>query len=407
MSLRLLCLLVCLGCVPPLAAAEDEGAPDLAPAFEAAASVRRKLPMPLPNKALRFEGDVVIDKIWAGEVKYTAQATMFARKPVWQVTEDVFIDYGGVETRVKRKFHLAKDLSLMGGNLERTREGRGASLVFARSADGFRVIRTEKSEVGNGETQTFEVTARKDATYGRVAQLLFLRACPAGEKTTFALPTVSFDELVVEPPEEATVPEADPTVVSIRGDGTFDTAGKARKSWIAATRRGKAEFDIHLDPESRALIGIVAKTTSAHVVPKGAAGERVTLDEEKPAKSWKQAFLKFGYGYHMARKKLLAEAFHWDTMYAYETEVAKSWPTSRPVEEFKEAWIAEFIANSKHRPRVDTERLLSMTLATGKAQKKGDDRIVFAAHANFGGGTQRTYHLQKIDGLWYIVRVDF
>ena len=104
-------------------------------------------------------------------------------------------------------------------------------------------------------------------------------------------------------------------------------------------------------------------------------------EEEKPATTWQQAFLKFGYGYHMAREKLLAQAFHWETMYEYETNVAKSWPTDKPVEDFKRAWIGEFIANSLHRPRSDTQRLLSMTLATGKPKKKGDDKVIFAAHA--------------------------
>jgi len=407
MPFRVLCLVACLVLTAPLVSAEDDAAADLTTAFKTADAIRTKLPMPLPNKALRFEGDIVINKVWAGEVKYTAQATKFARKAVWQVTEEVYIDFGGVETRVKGKFHLAQDLSLMWGNLERLREGRGASLVFARSATGFRVLRTEKTEAGSGETKTFDVAAQKNATFGRVAQLLFLRAVPESAKKTFALPTVAFDALATAAPKKASIPEADPTVLETKGKGRYDAAGKAQPSWVTATRRGKVEFDVHLAPKTRTLIGVVAKTTSAHIVPKGAAGERVTLDEEKPSKTWQQAFLKFGYGYHMAREKLLAEAFHWETMHEYESTVAKSWPAERSVEEFKQAWIKEFVAQSLHRPRSDTERLLSMTLATGKPQKKGDDKVIFAAHANFGGGTQRTYHLQRIEGLWYIVRVDF
>ena len=36
-----------------------------------------------------------------------------------------------------------------------------------------------------------------------------------------------------------------------------------------------------------------------------------------------------------------------------------------------------------------------------------EDKVVFAAHANFGGGTQRTYYLERRDGFWAIARIEF
>ena len=66
----------------------------------------------------------------------------------------------------------------------------------------------------------------------------------------------------------------------------------------------------------------------------------------------------------------------------------------------------EFLTESKHRSQADTDSLLLGTLQTGTATEKGDDTVVFAAAAQFGGGVQRTYHLKRIEGVWYIVRID-
>jgi len=74
---------------------------------------------------------------------------------------------------------------------------------------------------------------------------------------------------------------------------------------------------------------------------------------------------------------------------------------------FKQAWIDEFVNQSKHRSIHDTRRLLSLTLGTGKVKKQTRDEIVFAAHKNFGGGIQRTYHLRCKEGIWGIIRIDY
>ncbi len=71
------------------------------------------------------------------------------------------------------------------------------------------------------------------------------------------------------------------------------------------------------------------------------------------------------------------------------------------------AWVAEFMAGSQHRDVPATRRLLSMTFSTGKVKKQTDDEVVFWAHPNFGGGTQRTYFFKKIDGRWGLWRIDY
>ena len=194
------------------------------------------------------------------------------------------------------------------------------------------------------------------------------------------------------------------------GNATWKIAEDAKSSVETARVRfepGGTAWDLHLSRDFKRLIAMESTTGPVRIVPAGMGGERVTADPRAEATTWKQAFLKFGFGYHMARKELLADAFHWPLMYEHEVKALKRWPAERPVAEFKDAWIAEFVAGSKHRDVPATRRLLSMTLATGKLKKQTDDEVVFWAHPNFGGGTQRTYYLKKIDGRWGIWRIDF
>ena len=81
--------------------------------------------------------------------------------------------------------------------------------------------------------------------------------------------------------------------------------------------------------------------------------------------------------------------------------------TRAEIAAFKKAWIQEFVNQSLHRDVPATRRLLAMTLATGKIKKQTDDEVVFWAHPNFGGGTQRTYYLKKVDDRWGIWKIVF
>jgi len=195
--------------------------------------------------------------------------------------------------------------------------------------------------------------------------------------------------------------------LTAKGRHAWGEGDKARKSWVVEARQGKSVFTLHLTPDRQALIGIRVQGGAGDIVPRGEGGERLTVKPDEPAATWKEAFLKFGFGYHLPRASLLAAAFHWDAMYEHETKVLKRWDAQRPVEDFKKAWIAEFVKQSKNRSIHDARRLLSMTLATGKIKKQTKDEIVFAAHKNFGGGVQRTYYLRCKDGVWGITRIDF
>jgi hypothetical protein len=97
--------------------------------------------------------------------------------------------------------------------------------------------------------------------------------------------------------------------------------------------------------------------------------------------------------------------FHWETWRDHEV-ASGSWPKDRPVAEFRKEWITALTEGSAHRSRAETDELLRRMLASGRPEPKGSDGMLFHAHPQFGGGVQRDYHLRRIEGVWYIVRID-
>jgi hypothetical protein len=390
-------LLLLLALNAPCAGAQPE-------ALERAAAVRAKLPAPGPTTTIDFEGDLVINGLWAGETQFTLRAAKVGTQVVWRMTEQTFVDWQGKETRTKTILHLGQDLSILSGSSERKVEADTVTLVITRTPEGFLLQRRAKTGDDWGEAEMLEMAAPAGTTHGVAALLLFLRALPADERRPHAFPRVDAWPYQGEP---AAVPTA--TLEPV-GPATFGEGKGKRKSWSATLAfEGQPPITFHLTPDRQALLGgrrVDGKVT-LDVVPRGEGGQRVRLEDEKPAATWKEAFLKFGYGYHQARRDLLSVAFHWEGFFEHETKVLKRWPAERPLADFKQAWIDEFCAQSKHRSDKDAKRLLDMTLATGKVKKQTATAVVFAAHANFGGGTQRTYYLEKRDGVWGIVRIDF
>lgn len=395
------------------AAPPASGEPEDDPGHAAARAVRRALPAPSPAAALSFQGDLVIDALWAGEVTYAARATKFGGDTLWHVSEDVFIDVGGAELHYKAAYHLAADLTLRSGSASCRHRGIEVSAFFARKAEGITLMRTIKPPSGAGKTEKLELDVPADATTGRVAVLLFLRGVDATKKDAppaYTLPRFPLFEHTTHPATQAGAPAraVPPPEIDLVLRGRRPAQDPQQgEDWLVDATRGEQTVRLFLDPTTKALRRSDGGKGRLSIVPRGEGGERIRTDEEKPATTWKQAFLKFGFGYHMARKGLIEDAFHWPSMYAYETEVARSWDENRPLDAFKAAWVGEFLSQSLRRTRAATERLLSMTLATGTVREQTQDTVVFAAHANFGGGVQRTYHLKRVDGLWYLWRIDF
>ena len=382
----------------PFLAAPLEAAPD---AEATGKSVRAALPEPRPDRAFQFEGDVVVKELWAGTVKIAARARRFGRKPMWEVVEDVFIDWGGSEVRWKTKLHLGRDLRLSGGTIEIRSKNVTVSKVFGPGKKGLEVgIRRRKGD-GPDRGKTRQLKAPEDVIGGLAALVLLLRGVGEDGPKSLSVPWLDPGRGI---DDDAQVGRAQ---ITVKGARKFGSGKRARESRLYTIETPRGTMQLHLEPDGRNLIGAEGPAPDEHIVPKGWVGMSAQFDENAPARTWQAAFLKFGYGYHMANAVWLEAAFHWDRMHRYESEVAKSWPSDKPVAEFKKAWIKEFVANSKHRSRFDTERLLNMTLASGKVKEQTDERVVFAAHKNFGGGVQRTYHLEAVKGVWGIVRIDF
>ncbi len=373
-------------------------------AAKAASAVRAKLPAPNPGISVSYHGDLVIGDLWAGEVHLGAKLAKLGRQYVWRITEDTYMDWQGGETRVKLMLHADKRLAILSGTYERSDREGAISLVFSRSEKGFDVQRrTRKGKAAWGKTESLTMQAAPQPMGGLPSLLMFLRAAgPAKKAVDYRLPVVRESAWkMVESAEPAT------TLLACRGPGTWKRGKKSFETSVVRYNPGGTTWDLHLSRDHRKLIAMVSTTGPVQIIPAGMAGDRVAADPREPATTWKKAFLKFGFGYHMARESLLADAFHWPVMYEYEVKTLKRWDKNSPVADFKKAWIAEFIKGSLHRDTPATRRLLSMTLATGKVKKETATDVVFWAHPNFGGGTQRTYHFRNVDGVWGIWRIDF
>jgi len=389
-------LLLVLSLPAPTRAGED------AAAKARAAKVIAALPDPTPAISIAYEGDLIIDGLWAGELDLAARIAKLGSQWVWRVTETSFLDWQGGEVREVVMLHLGRDLAILSGTYERSAGGETVSLGFSRSEAGFDVVRRTKQGETWGEAEKLTMKAPPGAAGTGGAALLFLRALKPAKGVTYALPWVPNPSW--KSPEAATNEE--PLRLTLAGEGTYERAKQHFDTSRVELANGETSWLLNLSRDHRKLISMVSKNGPVEIVPRGLGGERITADPAQAATTWKRAFLKFGFGYHMARKPLLEEAFHWDAMYEHETKVLGRWPADRPLEEFKQAWIDEFVANSKHRDVEGTRRLLAMTLATGTVTKETDDEVVFRAHPNFGGGTQRTYYLRKQDGVWGIVRIE-
>jgi hypothetical protein len=366
-------------------------------------ALRAALPDPTPAIAYDYVGDLVLGGLWAGETRYTAKVAKVGRQSVWRVTEDTYIDHAGAETRIRLLAHLKPDLSILSGTYTRSEKEVTTTLAFSRGGSGLLVQRRVERKGADPASDLVQLAIDPGATTGIGALLLFLRAGPQKGKPAYRLPWISnetFDALDpdVRPPD---------LTMRVEGAGTLTVGNTEHKAWTVSCTAGANTFTCALAPDRRSLLGMRNAAAAVDVVPRGEGGERLSVQADEPARTWKDAFLKFGFGYHLPRRTLLQAAFHWEDMYEYETKVLKRWDAGRPLSEFQAAWVEEFVQQSKNRSVQDARRLLSMTLGTGTLTHKGEDAVVFAAHANFGGGVQRTYYLSKKDGVWGITRIEF
>jgi hypothetical protein len=384
------------------ACAEEDPA---AAARAAGAQVRASLPDPKDAGPFLFEGDLVIAGEAAGSVRYAAEPAVHEGQRVWEVAEDVAQTFGGSKARSGTTLTLTRDLTLLEGEITRRTADDFLRLKFQRTADGFSVERTVSSAEKEPTTTTTTVAAPANATYGRTALALFLRGAPKKASARYVLPWFSPEAATRKPGDHDPTPDAEMRL-QVQGGATFAPIGDGCPSWAATAESGGRAWELHFTPEDRKLLGVVGRVPPVHVVPLGKAPPATRTDMEAPATSWRAAFLKFGRGYHMGVEEWLDAAFHWPSFHAHESSLEGGWPKEKPVEEFRTAWLAEFMKSSPRRTRSGADELLSMTLATGNVTEETSDKVVFAAHPEFGGGVQRTYPSRKIDDVWRLTRID-
>jgi hypothetical protein len=277
---------------------------------------------------------------------------------------------------------------------------------FTREGGQFAIDRTVSGvDKPNPESSKLSVDAPADATYGNTALALFLRHAPKKASARYAVSWFAPDLAGLKRGDHDPAPSTEARI-EVLGGASFEASGQPCPTWAALVEHDGRTRELHFAPDDRAMIGILGRVPPVHVVPKGTAPPATKSDVDAPANSWRAAFLKFGRGYHMAVEEWLDAAFHWPSFYEYETSLPGGWPKEKPVDEFKKAWIEEFLKNSKHRPRSQADQLLQGTLMTGTVKEETADKVVFAAHPEYGGGVQRTYHFAKIDGVWYLTRID-
>lgn len=390
---------------PKGGAASEAGSKDL---LERAAKVRAKLPAPVepeegkPSLDFGFEGDLVASGENTGSVRVKVDVGTFRDQPIWLSTEEVVDDFGGSHTVTESTLYLARDLTLLKGEWSRTSPDRSVQLTFVRDGDGFEVSREITMGAITPVMSKIRLAAPAGATYGRGAQLLFLRHA-GPEAASYALPLVPLDAAVPAANEHEAVPETDPLRIEVVGAAKYGTGKATRDAWLAKLSQGRRASEAYFVPKTRDLIGIdYVMPPGIRIVPKGEGGAKPVYEDDKPATTWKAAFLKFGHGYHLAVEKWIIAAIHWETMLAHEIAIGE-WPKDTALADFRKAYVAEFIAKSKHRPREQADGLLRMTLATGEVVQEKDGAVVLRSSPEFGGNV---YHFHEIGGVWYLTQID-
>ena len=397
--LAVLCFLTAAPALPARADAENAVA-------TATAKVRGAIPAPVepeegkPGLGFEWAGDFVAAGELGGHLKISVDVGTFRDQPVWIVSEVFEEDWAGSTGRTETSLYLSRDLALIRGEQERVSGDDRVHLVFKRDGDGFVVERTI-TRAEKVDESVRRIAAPEGATYGRGALLLFLRTAPASP-ATYALPIVPLEAAMPAVDEHEVAPETSPALLEVVGPAKYGSKPEVKDSWLVRWKHGRRAQEIHLSPKDRTLLGVEFQMPPGlRFVPKGKGGTKVVYEDDKPATSWRGAFLKFGHGYHMAVAKWIVDAIHWETMYEHDVKTG-TWKGG-DLAEFKKAWVDEFLARSKHRKRAEADGLLRMTLATAEESTEADGTVKLATHPEFGGNV---YRFRKVGDHWFLITID-
>lgn len=394
--MRILPLLAAALLLAPLAPARADDA--------AAKKLRAGLPAVEEAGGWRFWGELWQGVRWMGTLRLELKASAHDESPAWLATETVQVLGEKTPLDGHAAFTLGRDLSLLAATWGGEAGGATTDGALKRKGTGLEWQGTVTREGQAPTALALGAAPAAGGTGGLCALVTLARTLCAAKSSAKGLEVAWLDGLSLLPGEAKPLHGAH--TLEVLGAGKLDVLPDGPATWSlrGKSASGERAFTVHLDPSGERVLGLETPTWT--VLPTGTRPAALKFDEQAPARTWQDAFLTFGVGYHMAKKALLERAFHWQTMYDYETSLVDGWPAEKPLADFREAWVQEFLNQSKHRTPEETFGLLNGTMGTGKLKVKTPDLVVLAAVAQFGGGIQRTYHLRRFDGVWYLTRID-
>jgi|GEM_PF-5637163 len=372
------------------------------PGAKAAEKVRAALAEPSAERGLAFAGDLWEGGTWKGSLRVTVEATAHDERMVWTSKEELRWAAGASDRHLTVTLTLARDLSVERVELSR-KEGAREVLAYL-TREGEALTGTARTITGEeeGPGTPLRVAWPRTTTGGLGGLALLARAhlAPGQEALELGwIPTQLWND--AQPPAQRTLSLAAPHA----GQGEDSVLELTVVPGLQTGSSAASKSMLRLAGAHHAVAGWTAVVGQADLLPIGRLPQLTQFDELKPAHAWQHAFRTFGVGYHMAKPELLERAFDWQALYDHETSIEDGWPASRPLSDFKKAWVDEFLTQSKHRSRQETDELLAGTIGTGTLTVRSPDHVVLAAIAQFGGGTARTYQLKRgPDGIWRMTR---
>jgi hypothetical protein len=370
------------------------------PGVKAAEKVRKALGEPTAERNLAFAGDLWEGGTWKGSLRVSVEAHTHDETMAWVSKEEWKWLGGAGDRNLTVTATLAADLTLLQLEVAR-RHGKKEEMAFVvREGETMKGTAREIVNELEGEGKALSIPWAKDTLAGLGAVALLARAhvTPgAGPLEVRWVPTHLWTE--------ASLPAARTLVMTAPEAGAPGVLTLTTAPGLTGGAAGASTSLLKLEDQATPVLGWTALDGSADLLPVGRLPVPDTFDENKPARVWQHAFRTFGVGYHMAKPELVDKAFDWQALHDYESSVEDGWPVEKPVSELRDAWIAEFMAQSKHRNRRETDDLLAGTIGTGTVTVRSPDHVVLAAIAQFGGGEARTYHLKRgPDGIWRLTR---
>ena len=368
-------------------------------AMDAADTMRRALSSVDTPMSLAY--DLVLDDAHIGDVAIDMTPTSLHGVPVWRVEEMSARRGGAAVVRQRSTYWMQPDGRWIRGTIVNDTPSDQSTIHFMRSMtpQRARVVTT----LPDGRRREAEVSAHDRSIYGWAPLLVMLRDAPAQmmrERVRWIVPGFH--------PRFAPAPKAGSgKLPGSLSDVTIDIEhARAAEEQIRVRTRWGWQGNLSIDPTTRTLKGLRGTRPRSSWVPRGQGGKAPTWfdDVEVNPMTPRQAFVRFGRGYHMADRALLARAFNWQSMLNH--EIAKGvWPEGADLSQFRRAWIDEFIKRSKHRTKADCDDLLMQIFLTMTVTKHDDGSVTFASIPVYGGHRYRIG--QGVKGAGYqILAVD-